>query len=405
MNGNRERLAWFILLVSFALCVALAVGTPLGIRTYLRTARTEQDALLEPQQGRPGLQRRGRGEIFALVEPTWDVPVASVVTTDRFAQALLTIHAPHVENGLDTTAAVQIYGDTEIRLVSASSPRFGLSPLPHSVVLQMQAGRVRVLVSSVDGRPTTVELHTPHMVTHLDEGSYEVRVREDSSELTVRYGRAEVVSAAGESVALGDSERIGVQAGQALPEALPAERNLLVNGDFREPLTTGWSVYHNEQRPPSGQVEITDLAGRRAARFYRSGLGHAEVGIRQEINYDVRDFTSLILHLSVQVREQSLPGCGSLGTECPILVRIDYKDIYGTDRVWYHGFYWRAHVPPDVLYDYEQEVPFQTWATFDSDNLVEVFDEPPALIKTLTIYASGHSFDALVAEVELLAEE
>ncbi len=405
MNNNRERLAWLILLVSFALCVALAVGTPLGIRTFLRTARVEQDALLEPQQGRPGLQRRGRGEILALVEPTWDVPAASAVTTDRFAQALLTVHVPRVEGELDTTVTVQIYGDTEVRLISAHSPRFALSPLPHSVVLQVQAGRVRVLVSPVDDRPTKVELRTPHMVAHLEEGSYEVRVGSDASELTVRYGQAEVVSASGETVTLGDSERIGVLAGQALPEALPAERNLLVNGDFREPLSTGWSAYHDEQRLPAGEVEITDLAGRQAARFYRSGLGHAEVGIRQEINYDVRDFTSLVLHMSVQVREQSLPGCGSLGTECPIMVRIDYKDIYGTDRVWYHGFYWRAHVPPDVLYDYEQEVPFQTWATFDSENLVEVFDEPPALIKVMTIYASGHSFDALVAEVELLAEE
>jgi hypothetical protein len=32
-------------------------------------------------------------------------------------------------------------------------------------------------------------------------------------------------------------------------------------------------------------------------------------------------------------------------------------------------------------------------------------DTPPALIKGLSVYASGHSFDAMVTEVELLAQE
>jgi hypothetical protein len=35
----------------------------------------------------------------------------------------------------------------------------------------------------------------------------------------------------------------------------------------------------------------------------------------------------------------------------------------------------------------------------------ELADTPPALIKSLTIYASGHSFHAMVTEVELLAQE
>jgi hypothetical protein len=35
----------------------------------------------------------------------------------------------------------------------------------------------------------------------------------------------------------------------------------------------------------------------------------------------------------------------------------------------------------------------------------ELADTPPAVIQRLTIYASGHSFDATVTEVELLAQE
>jgi hypothetical protein len=35
----------------------------------------------------------------------------------------------------------------------------------------------------------------------------------------------------------------------------------------------------------------------------------------------------------------------------------------------------------------------------------ELSGTPPALIKSVSIYASGHSFDAMVMEVELLAQE
>ena len=403
MNSNRERLAWAILLLSFALCVGLVVGVPLGVRHVLRVACVSQPATLEPQRGTPTVQRRGRGEIFALIGPTWDVPPGTVVTTDNSAQVLLTLYAPG--DATAAVAAVQIYGDTKTTLTSARSPRFGLSPLPHQVTLHIEAGRMRVSVAPAGGRNTVVMLHTPHLNAELNEGSYEIRVSPAVSELIAREGNALVTSNDGGAVILTSSQRTSARVGGTTLQVLPAERNLVQNGSFNHPLEEGWDDYSESQQPPGGSVEVGDVAGRLTARLHRSGSGWAEVGIKQTINYDVRDFTSLVLHLNVQVAEQSLAGCGSLGTECPIMVRIDYKDIYGTDRSWYHGFYSQDHIPPDRLYDYEQQIPFRTWVTFDSENLVETFEEPPALVKAVTIYASGHSFDALVTEIELLAQE
>ncbi|MBN1954670.1 MAG: hypothetical protein JW900_06420 [Anaerolineae bacterium] len=415
MNGNRERLAWFILIVSFVLCIGLAVGLPLGGRHLVLTACIDQKTLLEPQQGTPRLQLRGRGQVFALTGPSWDVPAGTAVTTDHSAQSLLTLYT--LDGELAAVATVQMYGDTEIVLLSARSPRFAVSPLPHRVVLELQVppspveaqpaeGRVRITVSSAAGRDTEVELRTAHMTALLSSGSYEARVRAGSSELTVRGdGSAEVTAVDGETITLGASQRAIVQPGADGVSVTPAERNLLVNGNFARPLEAGWQSYHDEQQAPSGSIELVDVAGRRAARLYRDGIGHAEVGLVQEINYDVRDFSSLIFAFSVQVQGQSLPGCGSLGSECPIIVRIDYKDIYGTDRQWYYGFYSVDHVPTDVLQPWEQQVPLQTWVPFDSGNLIEVFEQPPAVIQGVTIYASGHAFDALVTDVELLAQE
>jgi len=422
MTQSRERLAWGILLLSFALCVGLAVGVPLGVRYLLRTLSVGQKVALEPlepQQGTLRMQRRGRGDIIALIGRTWDVPPGTVVTTDGSTQGLLTLFTPGQE--LNAVATVQIYPDTEVVLISARSPRFGVSPLPHRVVLEVRAppadderslveGRVRVRVSSADGRKTVVDIRTPHLSGSLGAGSYDVRVRNTFSELSVIEGEAQVTSADGVTVALGESQRTVAQAGSAPLEVLPGERNLLRNGNFNYSLDDGWEPpYHEEQQPPAGVVEVVDFEGRQAARFYRNGVGHAEVGIRQGVFYDVRDLTSLVLRLNVRVQGQSLPGCGSAGSECPIIVRVDYKDIYGTDRVWFKGFY-SSDPAGNFLLPWDEQVPFQTWYPFDSGNLIDpdnpwAFEEPPALIKAVTIYASGHSFDALVTEVELLAQE
>lgn len=398
MTQNRERLAWIVLLVSFTLCVSIAVGVPLGVRQFLLTATRAQPTLLQPQHGTPGLQRGGRGDLIALRDPTWDVPAGSVLTTDSAAQALLTFYAPASES--EVVETVQVYGDTRLRVTSARSPRFGISLLPHRLNLNVESGRVRITLFPTKERETMAQLHTPHLTAVLTAGSYEARVYGSLTEFIARQGHAEVTSAAGYAVSLKDAQRTIAQAGSVPLEVLPAARNLLVNGDFRQPLEVGWETYTVE----AGTVQTIPVAGRPAARFFREGIGHAEAGIRQGLNYDVRDFTSLVLHLNVMVQGQSLPGCGSAGSECPIIVRIDYQDIYGGDRVWYHGFYSAPKAANDYLYWWSDRIPLQTWTSYDSDNLMQS-DAPPALIKSVTIYASGHSFEALVTEVELLAQE
>lgn len=426
MNHNRQRLAWAVLLVSFALCLGLAIGTPVGARYVVRTACEDQKASLEPQQGTPRVQRRGRGQVFALIGPTWDVPPGTVVATDSASQGLLTLYTSDQEP--EVIATIQIYGDTEVVLESARTPRFEVSPLPHRIWLRVntptlisqgseevwQEGRVRINVASAVDRPTVLTLRTPYLTALLQEGSYEVRVHPANSELSVIEGQAEVRIPTGESVVLGTSERTVAQAGVSALEVLSGERNLLKNGDFSRPLETGWTSYHEEDEPPPALVEGAAFAGRSAARFYRAGSGHAEVGIWQGVNYDVRDFTSLVLRLAVNVVSENVAGwggCGYLSSECPIIVRIDYKDIYGTDRYWLHGFYIGEPHPEWRLEGWAEPVPPQTWYAFDSGNLLDpqnpigALDQAPALIKEVRIYASGHSFEALVTEVELLVRE
>jgi hypothetical protein len=412
MRGNPERLAWIVLLASFFTCIGLTVAVPLGTRYYILHARVSQNVALEVQRAPLRVTLAGRGEPVAIDEQRDDIPERTIVATDATAGRLV-MHAPQPEHPV--IAIVQLYDNTEVVLSSARSPGFAASRLPHEVVLAVSAGRVRISVSNASDRPTVVEVHTPHGAATLAEGSYEVKVNGTAMETTVRNGQAEVASNANAVMPLGPAERAivrGEPADGQIVAPLPAARDLLANSDFQAPLDDGWTSYSDQTDPeqPAGSVSIVTDAGREVVDFYRSGSNHAEVGIRQEINnYDVRDFTWLEIHLAVNIISQDIAGfggCGYLGSECPIIVRLDYKDIYGTDREWLHGFYTGEPADDWPINWWAEQVQPGSWQTYDSGNLMEELSEtPPAVIKRLTIYASGHSFHAMVTDVDLLAQE
>jgi len=407
MRDNPARLAWAVLLLSFFACIGLAVAVPLGARYYILHSTVPQKVVLEVQRGPLRARLAGRGEPVAIDEERDDIPERTILATDATAGRLV-MYIPQADGPVIST--VQLYDNTEAVLASARSPRFSTSRLPHQVELKVTAGRVRISASKGNERPTVVQVETPHGTATLWEGSYEVKVNGTATEVTVRDGQATIAGVDERAVELGPAERATIDSDHIVGP-LPAARDLIVNSDFQAPLENGWSSYSQQTDPqqPPGAVNIVTDEGRKVVAFSRSGSNHAEVGIRQEINYDVRDFASLEMHLAVRIIDQNITGfggCGYLGSECPIIVRMDYKDIYGTDRQWLHGFYTGTPADDWLINWWAEEVQPGNWQTYDSGNLMEeLSDTPPASIKSLTIYASGHSFSAMVTEVDLLAQE
>jgi len=412
MRSSPERLAWIVLLGSFFVCLTLTVMTPLGARWYVRNARRTQGVSLQVQRGPLSVVRGGRGRPVSVADGSDDIPEKSKIVAPGNASGRLLIQ-PSDTKGLAPIATIQLYDETELILSSARSPRFVSSPLPHKVTLEMEAGRVRINVFGDSGRSTVVEVHTAHGLVALKEGSYEVKIN-SATEATVRYGHAEVTNEAGETLQMEPKER-ALLSSRRIEGPLPAARNLVENGGFEEPLGVGWEAYDEQADPkqPPGKVEIAVASigneERRVAEFYRNAVNHAEVGIRQQIGYDVRDFSSLELHMATRIISENFfghGGCGTQGSECPIIVRLDYKDIHGDDREWLHGLYIGEPADGWWIHGWHEQVEPGTWQPYNSGNLMEELAEtPPALIKSLTIYASGHSFHAMVTEVELLAQE
>ena len=410
MHRNPQRLAWTVLLVSLFTCIVLAVAVPVTLSSFVNDSSDSVEMTLDVQQGTVLVSREGAAEPIGVTTSLGNLTEASSIRADANGQALLTIRSPRDKSILQTVA---IYGNTDLDIRQARTPRFQQSSRPYQIDLKVNRGRIGTNVADGNGRTIETTVQTPQATTGLQEGSYSFDVNNDETQVTVREGLANV-SAQGSLQTLSPQQRTVVKLNSRPSGILSPERNLVTNGNFRLPLDGTWEIYNDLQNTNelSGTVTIQSVGGQRSAVFDRTGAFHAETGIRQNItNRDVRDFQSLRLHFVVRVSEQDVPVCGQAGSECPMMVRLDYKDENGTDSRFYQGFYAvpdRNGVNPNYntssgsRNEHQRIVPNVAY-TYDSENLMETLK--PQQITAIWFYASGHSYRSSVAEIELLGEQ
>ena len=418
MKQYPERLAWTVLLLAFGVFCVLAIGCPLSVRGYLFNARQPLHGQVNAQRGTVRVDRGGSNRVDAttLGDPgSLEVFKGDGVRTIRLDEGLLTLQRNHAENR-ETLVSVVIYDNSDVVLVDAYSPRFDLGSDPHQAILRLNEGRVRIEVqTSGDARPVQLEVNTDHALVKMSAGSYALEMTNQQTVATVRRGSA-TIRADDQELALSGEQRAAVLQSGQLDGPLPAERNLVVNGDFGQGIDTSWVEFSSST---DGLVAANnaDDEGQSFARFKHDPPQPSEVGLIQTLNRNVKDLESLVLHVKVFVDSHSLSVCGSLGSECPVMVSVDYRDAVGNGRQWVHGFF--AFEDPAIAQPYycttcpdpksgdHNWVPDKAWFLYDSPNLMEIQppDLRPVVVQSVRIYASGHSYDSMVTDVELLAQE
>lgn len=423
MRQNYERLAWTVLLLSFAACLVLMIGTPLAVQWFVRYSYTGQFVTLDVQEG-----------TLLVTCPSTNVPFPATsrqddlcqgrenieITTGPTDQGLLYIRP---RNAVTTTlSSVQIYRGTRLQLIRASTPLLSrLSPEPNQAMLRMDSGRIRVTAPPNPARSLLFQIVTPQALVQLSEGGVAVEANNQETQVTIGDGQAFVVAKANRSVVqLARGQRVAVPTGSGVTGAMPAARNLLSGySDFREPLGAAWKVYTLDPQiagESRGEATNVSVEGRQALDLSRIGQGFAETGIKQDINRDIRGFGSLQLRIVVRVLQQDVPLCGTAGTECPVMVRLDYVDDNGEPRFWQQGFY---YLPDPNNFNPEfcntcnpRNIHIRAvsgvWYSFESDNLIPILTKvgaPPVFVKSISIYASGHTYQSQVDEVELVGQE
>lgn len=427
MRKNIERTAWAILIISFLIFSALAVGVPLSVRAYLYNTVTEYTTTLTSLRGTVLAKLADESTPIPLTHgTTGQVPELSIITTDETSQAVLTFFDGSV---------VTLYNTTTLILHHAREPRFGISPQAANIELEVVRGRIRTTVApGTKGRLFWVR--TPHAIANLSEGSFAVEANNVKSSITARTGSA-TVTAENQSVQLSDGQLTTILVGKAPIAPIAAEQNLVVNGSFSDRQFDGWvpQVYVpadtlsgsekaivlktdtsvskvDPVNAVTGTLAIDNVGGQSVLRLHSNGSDnvHTEASVEQIINKDVQDFKSLRINAQIRIDHQSLPGGGQLGTEFPVMIQLKYRDIEGNDRTWYRGFYYEPAPSNYVLHneiDNNNEGVVQfLWYPYESENLLDRSDAgKPAYIKSLRIYASGWIYDGMVTDIKLLAED
>lgn len=416
---GRQRLAWFILTGSFVSCLLLSVIIPLSISAFVQNADRSLEIAVQANQGTVGIEEQNGPRRAVLVgEPSQSVGPGASIRTDTTASALLTVTPP---DRTEPYALLQVASNSTVQIDEGATPRFDVSNNPNRMGLDLQAGRVRVVIPPFEERPLEMTVTTPQgaSVDIRRPGRYVLEVSNDTTQVTVQNEGEAGVSAMGEVLMLGPGQRAEVELDAPPDGPFDPARDLIRNGDFSDGLDNwalfSWQVELPDQ--PKGETTVRPDDGSPVLRFERQGVGHADVRVTQSVNQDVSGYESLRLSATLRIIDHSLGVCGVQGSECPLFIIINYIDDSGVSRVWQHGFFATGTVDDNltpgaciscaVVQGPHQRVPPGQVYFYDVDLIEELARNgalPPRFIESVTLVGSGHSFTTEISDIALIVE-
>lgn len=395
LASKARRRAWLCLIVAFTIWCTLA-GALLGAGlTYRRNATDSPPASLTVQRGTVFYGGANATDQLR-ARPSMTAEEGGIVEVSENGRATLELF---------DGSTVRLMGNTRMEL---SSLRVGKFNADHTrLILGIIEGAAHLSVAGRLPYGREVVLNTPHGRVSLSKGEYLVWVQEDGTRVSSYSGQAKAATD-NQIVRLRDGQR-ALLPGDGTPRGpFPLAENLLQNGDFARQLR-GWTMLDKGEpgRPDVGGtrrlVEET-IAGRRvqALQIVRETERdtHNETGIVQEVNRDVSAYRTIAVTAWVKINHASLSGGGYLGSEYPLMFRIQYTDEKGGRPGWTHGFYYAN--PENRPTDNGELIAQGEWFPF----LGRLSDLPdrPVFIRSIEVLSAGHDFDAVVADVRLIAE-
>ncbi len=399
---NPERMAWLVIVGAFVAFLLLCTTVPLGIRYYLLHATSAQTATLEVIGGTVRVRQPGAVAPIAVTK-SLELSEGSTLETDENSKGILTFQDGSTTILFPSTAIT-------LRQMHVSTFPWGIEPI--TLWIDEARGRLRVGAAALVAQKASpapardFQVSTPQLVASLSEGSYAIEVTADTAQVIVTNGTA-AVTAQERSVQVTRGQRTVATMGQPPLPPLPAAQDIIVNGDFNDPLARGWTVVREPANDPTvatGSVTVTPLGDRHAVNLTRSNSNQTSsiTGVIQSINKDVSDYRSVSLSADIRIHFQSLSGGGVLSSEYPLILRMRYRDVYGSEAEWVHGFYIQNTTNNPT--NNGEQIPPDLWVPFEAGNLFETLDPKPFFITSLQIYASGWDYDSSVSGVRLVVE-
>ena len=428
------RMAWLVLLIAFVLFCTLTISAALAIYTYLFQSTESIPAVLQVSQGTVGVT--GSDFVETVQRERQDITnTQTIISTDSLSQATIQFQdvAPVDGAAPQLLAAVALQSNTLVTFERASRPRFDWSLNRHSIRFSNVKGEIDVFVTGAVEKPFVLNVGTAQglMVQFLDDGRYRVSATDDEVRILNVSGQASVYfiddMSSLRSVPAG--QELVVRLGNRTIEPSTTIRNILSNSLFSlqdteaDPtqgatvLPQKWGCLIEQESDPRGKFSLESFDGRMGLRLRRldNATSHGKVMCTQpfgEDGWDVSEYDSIKVIVTFYVSSQSLSQCGIVGSECPLMLHLRYKDSLSVSRTWIRGF----HFDKEVITDYptlcstciqEHEIiNKQAWYTYESENLLSVIaaNDHPERLSWIALEASGHQFDTIISEILLLVD-
>jgi hypothetical protein len=256
------------------------------------------------------------------------------------------------------------------------------------------------------------------------------------AEVAVRTGSVAVRTAGG-VVTARPGQKIQVDSAGMASAALPATWELIRNGKLEDwpagaqsdasgawiggTIPTDKTATEQEQngtfsiKHRCGPISTNNCATvANVGQFSRQG-GQSKsfaVSIAQPLDLDVSEYPSLELHAWVRVAEQSIAKAGEQGTECPITIKLTYKQRRpdDTEQFRYFCIYideTAADLPKDQKGSEFIYTPVHQnqWypLTYELRNYESLKDA--YYLQSVVIYGNGHDYLSEITDISLLATQ
>lgn len=427
IDKRAERLAWAIILVAFGVfCTLLLTGGTVAYRWLSRPEigllRAEVEQPLPVQVQRAGLVRKeilrhgaelNPGDLIQVSQEAAPGPASTL----RFG-----------------SAAIALWGGTSVQI----GPFGRQWNDPTTARLQMESGQMLIEIAENDQRIEVRVGQSMQPIVLQGRGRYRVRIIEKTSPTTAL---AEQIDTRGVEVAtergrasIGELE---IGPGQRLNETLNTqtpnrtEWELLRDGEFQQLVDAIYDTTKLPLAPWSYNVQSTAEGAARTGqiratqdcvnpiarseckqpyvRLVRMGGNDKgfSTAIAQQINADVSSYRQVRLNAKIKVVSQSLSKAGESGTECPLLIRVNYSNNVGQNLqkdycFWAIEYVGRNGVVSEQPHISTQQLDPNVWYDFDI-NLKQEIDHL-VKIHEISFQANGHDYESQVSDVHLTAE-
>lgn len=383
-----ERRTWIVLGVAFAIWCSLSASALAWAVTVRRYAIDTPTAELTVE----------RGTVF------YQGPDSS--RQERARQTLAVREGGVVEVGDGGRATLRLLAGSTVALLPDARPelrahrvgRFGAEETAISLDVSVGANKVDVAGGLRSGRDLV--LTTPFGPVGPSAGSYLMSLQEDGVRALSYAGRAWVG-------AEGAVREQGGQRAVVPPDGRPRGpfalgEDLIRNGDLADQLRE-WTPFDRGEpgRPDVGgsrQFDEDTIAGRKiqTLRITRDSPRDAfdQTGFVQKLDRNVSAYRTPASTAWVTANYAGPSGGGYLGSEYPLMFRVNYSDERGDRPGWTRGFH----------YDNPESRPTTNGEWVPSVARLSDLPDGPASIDSIEVLLAGHDFDAMLADIRLTVE-